>query len=69
MRGDDRDHAAGAEQQAAAPGLPDGIGCFLPDLGAISKDNGLLAHAATDDTREAFLCLVPGMEVSRGRAS
>ena len=48
MRGDDRDHAAGAEQQPAAAGLPDGIRRFLPHLGAISKDDGILADPAAE---------------------
>lgn len=60
MWGDDRDHAARTEQQPATPSLPDGIGCFLAYLGTISKNDGLLAHTTTDDTREAFQRLLQG---------
>ena len=49
MRGDDRNHAAGAEQQPAPAGLPDGIRGFLPDFGSISIDDGMLAHPATEN--------------------
>ena len=68
MWGDDRDHAAGAEQQPVPPGLPDGIRCFLPDFGSITIDDGMLAHPATDDAGSAS-ALHSAPEMSHGHAS
>ena len=55
MRGNDRDHAAGAEQQPATPGLTDGIRRFCPDFGGLCKYDGMLAHSTADDARKELL--------------
>ena len=68
MWSDDRDHAAGAEDEPAAFCLLDGIGCLLLYLGNISKDDGFLADATAEnrgDFRILYYFGSPGLSQAR----
>jgi len=43
------DNTAGSQNEPPTSGLGDGICRFVPDLGPISKNDGLLANSPADD--------------------
>ena len=55
VRGDDRDHATGSQDESAAFGLGDGVLRFLPDLVPVRENDAGLTHAAADRAAELLL--------------
>jgi len=60
VRGDDRDHATGSQDESAAFGLGDGVLRFLPDLGPVGENDAGLTHTATDRAAELLVCFGEG---------